>query len=72
MNTGTQTTTFTLADVRKVVNNFGADYFMIGQSTGLRSRAQVAETVGDLILFADEGYLLEVVIILWDSQGNKV
>jgi hypothetical protein len=72
MNTGTQTTTFTLADIRKVVNNFGADYFMIGQSTGLRSRTQVMETVADLTLFADDGYLLEIVIILWDSQGNKV
>jgi hypothetical protein len=72
MNTGTQTTTFTIADVRKVVNNFGADYFMIAQSTGLRSRTEVEETVADLTLFADEGYLLAVVIILWDAYGNKV
>lgn len=72
MTTGTQTTTFTIADVRRVVNNFGADYFMIAQSTGLRSRTQVEETVTDLTIFADEGYLLAVVIILWDAQGNKI
>jgi hypothetical protein len=68
----TATYTKTVADVRKVLNKFGADFSMIGQSTGLRSRTDVETTTEDLILFADAGYLEEVRLILWDAAGNKV
>ena len=33
----TQTTTFTATDIRKVVDSFAADYWMIAQATGLHT-----------------------------------
>lgn len=72
MSVGTQTRTYTLADIRRVLADFAADFAMIGQATGLRSRESVAETVGDLVGFAGAGYLLAVDVILWDAAGRKV
>jgi hypothetical protein len=71
-STGTQTTTFTVADIRKVVENFAADFSMMSQSTGLRSRENVAEIVYDLRMFAEYGYLESVKLILKDKDGNKI
>ena len=70
--TGTQTKTFTVVDVRKVVDNFAADYSMIAQATGLRSMDSVTRTVSDLKIFAEQGYLIEVTIFLFDKTGNKI
>ena len=72
MNSSTQTQTRTIADVRKVMNSFGADYSMIGQSTGLRSREAVESTTEDLIRYANADYLVEVLLILRDSTGQKL
>src|SRR5216684_5667327 len=72
MGTSSQTTTFTATDIRKVVDSFAADFWMISQSTGLWSRENVESTVSDLKALAEAGYLLGVVLILWDSGGNKV
>lgn len=69
---GTQTTTYTVADIRKVVENFAADFSMMSQATGLRSRENVAETVYDLKMFAEYGYLVSVTLILKDKDGNKI
>jgi len=71
-STGTQTTTFTVADIRKVVENFAADFSMMSQATGLRSRDSVAEIVYDLRVFAEYGHLVSVRLILRDSSGNKI
>lgn len=72
MSTGTFTTTFTAVDIRKVVDNFAADYGMIAQSTNLQSRSDVDANVHDLKLFAENKYLESVVLILWDGHGNKL
>lgn len=72
MSIGTQTRTYTLADIRRVLADFAADFAMIGQATGLRSRQSVAATVGDLVGFAGAGYLLAVDVILWDASGRKL
>jgi hypothetical protein len=69
--TATESTTYTVADIRKVVENFAADFSMMAVSTGLRSRESVAKTVADLQRFAEHGYLLEVSLILKDAAGNK-
>jgi len=71
-STGTQTTTYTVADIRKVVDNFAADFSMMGQSTALRSRESVAEVVSDLKVFAEWGYLVEVALFLLDKDGSKL
>jgi len=71
-NSNTGTKTFTVADIRKVVENFAADYSMIGQSTGLRTRTQVERDVADLQAFAEDGCLVSVRVMLKDAAGNKV
>lgn len=70
--TGTQTNTYTVADVRKVVDNFAADFSMMAQATGLRSRESVAETVSDLKIFAEYGYLINVKLVLKDAAGTQI
>jgi len=70
--TRTQTTTYTIVDIRKVVDNFAADFSMMAQATGLRSRERVMETVSDLRVFAEIGYLIDVKIILKDRYGIQI
>jgi hypothetical protein len=70
--TGTQTTTYTVADIRKVVENFAADFSMMAQATGLRTRESVAAVVSDLNTFAQYGYLVSVTLFLLDKDGNKL
>jgi hypothetical protein len=70
MNTGTVTTT--RVDVRKVLNSFGADFSMKAQSTGLRTRDDVEQTVADLIAYADAGYLDAIVLSLRDASGKEI
>src|SRR5438552_15393892 len=70
--TGTHTTTYTVADIRKVVDNFAADFSMIGQATGLYSRERVAWVVSDLKIFAEYRYLIDVNLILKDAAGRQV
>lgn len=71
-STGTYTTTYTVADIRKVVENFAADFSMTAQATGLRTRESVALTVSDLNIFAEYGYLVSVTLFLLDKDGNKL
>jgi hypothetical protein len=70
--TGTQTTTYTRADIRKVVENFAADFSMIADFTGLRSRENVGQNVDDLRQFAEDGYLMTVTLYLMDKDGNPL
>lgn len=72
MNTGTQTNTYTVTDIRRVVASFAADFSMISQATGLWESEDVRETVSDLNAFAEAGYLTKVHLILWDAGGNKL
>src|ERR1700678_2634775 len=69
---GTGTCTKTVVDVRKVLNNFRADFSMISQSTGLWERAAVDSDAEDLIRFADSGYLVSIILKLIDSNGVEV
>ncbi len=71
-STGTQSKTFTSADIKKVVDNFAADFSMMAQATGLRSRESVAETVSDLKTLAALGYLIDVKLILKDANGKQI
>jgi hypothetical protein len=70
MNTGTNTTT--RVDVLRVLNSFGADFSMKAQSTGLRTREDVEQTVADLISFADGGYLDAIFLSLRDASGKEI
>ena len=68
----TQTKTYSVVDIRKVVDNFAADFSMKSQSTGLRTREQVANVVYDLTIFAEYEYLISVDLILEDSDGDVI
>lgn len=70
--TGTQTKTYTKADIRKVIENFAADYVMIADFTGLRSRQKVEESISDLRQFAEDDYLDSVTLYLLDKDGNPL
>lgn len=65
----TRTATYTVTDVRRVLASFAADYAMIAQATGTHSTDTVARIAADLIIFATEGYLEAVDIVLRDGQG---
>lgn len=69
---GTQTRTFTTADIRKVVENFAADFSMMVQFTGIHSREYVSKTVSDLNIFAEFRYLDQVMVMQKDKYGNKL
>lgn len=71
-STGTQSTTFTAVDIRKVVDNFAADFSMMAQSTGLRTRESVASVISDLKVFAEKRYLVKVTLVLKDSAGKQI
>lgn len=70
--TGTQSTTFTAVDIRKVVDNFAADFSMIAQATGLRSRDSIAHDIADLKIFAEKKYLVRVTLILENAAREQI
>lgn len=70
--TGTQTQTYTVVDIRKVLDHFAADFTMISQATGLWSSTSVSTTVSDLKQFAEAGYLTRVNLILKDKAGTVI
>jgi len=70
--TTTRTITYTVADIRKVVDNFAADFSMMAQATGLRTREYVATVVSDLKILAEAGYLIDVTLFLFDKDENKI
>lgn len=70
--TGTYEATFTVADIEKVVDRFAADYAMIGQATGLRTREQVAKVVSEIKVYAEAEYLEKIDITLFDSVGKEL
>lgn len=69
---GTQTATFTNVDIRRVVENFAADFSMMSQSTGLHTRERVAEVAYDLRVFAEYEFLVSVALILKDKDRIKI
>lgn len=69
---GTYTGTYTVIDIRRVVDCFAADYDMIAQATGLASQGLVTDTVHDVKLLAEMEYLAGVDIVLQDPYGTVV
>lgn len=72
MSTFTQTSTYTVTDVAKVVDRFTADYHMIAQSTGLADRDHVVAVCHDVKLMAQRGYLDRVDIVLRNGAGKEI
>jgi D-tyrosyl-tRNA(Tyr) deacylase len=72
MYTETQSQTFTIADIGKVIDCFAADLDMNAQSTGLLTRDLVKRYAADVKTMAQKGYLLEANVVLRDAAGKMV
>jgi len=72
MYTETESQTFTIVDIGKVINCFAADLDMNAQSTGLLPRDLVKQYAADVKAMAQNGYLLEANIVLHDAAGNVI
>jgi len=70
--TESQTVTYTIADIGKVIDCFGADLDMTSQSTGLLTRELVKRYAADVKAMAQSGYLLEANIVLRNSAGAVI
>lgn len=66
----TYSTTYTTADIGKVVDCFAADFDMVAQSTGLRTRESARAVANDVKTIAQHGYLAEVNLCLQDAYGR--
>lgn len=71
-SSGTDSTTFTTADIGKVFDCFAADYDMVAQSTGLKTRDYVKRIAEDVKTMARNGYLNEVNICLENENGEII
>jgi hypothetical protein len=72
VSTATDTDTYTIADVRRVFDQFAADYDMAAQLTGLASDDHVTRVVHDVKALAEKGYIWRVDIVLRDANGEPV
>jgi hypothetical protein len=68
--TESQTQTYTILDIAKVIDCIAADLDMTAQSTGLLTHEQVKKYSADVKALAQNGYLLEANIVLQDSSGE--
>jgi len=71
-STATQTQSYTIADIAKVIDCFAADLDMMAQSTGLLTWETVRHAAEDVKLMAQKGYLLEANIVLQDASGTVI
>ena len=68
----TYTTTYTVADIKRVVDSFAADYDMIAQATGLETQNRVTDTVHDIKVLAEQEYVASLNIVLQDKSGSVI
>jgi hypothetical protein len=70
--TGTFSATHSVVDVAKVVDQFTADFHMLGQSTGLATAERARDVGHDIKLMAQRGYIDRVDIVLLDAAGEEI
>ena len=70
--TQSQTVSFTVADIGKVIDCFAADLDMNAQSTGLLTWETVQRSAQDVKAMAQKGYLVEANIVLQDASGTVI
>ena len=70
--TGTISSTYSTVDVSKVVDQFTADFHMLGASTGLASSPRASDVGNDVKLMAQRGYIDRVDIVLHNAAGKEV
>jgi hypothetical protein len=67
-----QSQTYTIADIGKVIDCFAADLDMTGQSTKLLTHDLAKQYAEDVKTLAQNGYLMEANIVLYDSAGEPI
>lgn len=65
------TNSYSVVDVRKVMDDIHADLRMIAQDTKLWTQARADSTMGDIIKYAEKGYLEAIQIRLVDANGKN-
>lgn len=71
-NSSTYTTTYTFADVEKVVRSIKADLVMIATSTKAITESEAKEYAHDIELLAKNDYLSKVDVTLINSYGSEI
>ena len=66
------TQSYTVADIGKVIDCLAADLDMNAQSTKSLTREQATTYARDVKTLAQNGYLLEANIVLYDSSGEPI
>lgn len=67
----TQSITYTVADIARVLNSFAADFDMFAQSSGCRTRENVKAVTADVMAMAKAAYLAEVNLSLVPASGGS-
>lgn len=70
--TRTNTTTYTVVDIRKTFENCEADIRTIARRTGKWSMESVDKIIHDILKYAENGYLETVSIALIQNSNEKV
>ena len=70
--TGTYSSTYSVVDVAKVVDQFTADFHMLAQATGFASTERAPDVGHDVKLLAQRGYIDRVDIVLLDAAGDEI
>jgi len=71
-STATYTSSYTVADIKRVFDRFAADYAMIGATTGLHERVIVDRNIAQIKVFAEAQYLYDIDITLYDADGKEL
>lgn len=71
-NTFTNTGTFTVTDIRKTFEGFGADFRMIAARTGKKTSTEVEAFINDILIWAETKNLEYVDIALVDSNTKPL
>jgi hypothetical protein len=71
-NTITNTSTYTVVDIRKTFEGFSADFRMIAARTQKMPMLEVEETLHDIMAWAENKYLDYVDITLLDSNDKPL
>lgn len=72
MTSASYTFTFTASDIRRVFDQFAADYDMASQSTGLLKAIYVDSVIHDVKVMAERECIDCVDIVLLDSRGETI
>jgi hypothetical protein len=71
-NTKTNTSTYTVTDIRRTFEGFGADLRMIAGRTEKWTDEYVKKVFHDILQWAENGYLSSVDIVLLNSHSGEV